>query len=78
MWSQGILTCPETGGKYQYYVKHYKKASEFGIDGGRISKLTIRKVGETKDLYNYDRGLDVDRADDEVRTVYGIVLEKYN
>lgn len=38
-------------------AKVYEEDSEdFGIDGGNISKLWIR------DVYNYDRGLDFDRA----------------
>jgi hypothetical protein len=78
MWSEGIIASPTTGSKYKYWVKHYETGSEFGIDGGKVSKLTIRKVGEARDLYNYDRGLDVDCADDEVRTVYNIILAKYN
>jgi hypothetical protein len=78
MWSEGVITCPETGGKYKYWVKHYEEGSEFGIDEGRISKLTIRKVGENRDLYNFDRGLDVDCADEEARAVYNIILAKYN
>lgn len=78
MWSEGIIASPTTGGKYKYWVKHYEEGSEFGIDGGKVSKLTIRKVGESRNLYNYDRGLDVDCADDEVGTVLAIILEKYN
>ena len=78
MWSEGIIASPTTGGKYKYWVKHYETGSEFGIDGGKVSKLTIRKVGESRDLYNYDRGLDADCADDEVRAVYSIILSKYN
>ena len=78
MWSEGIIASPTTGGKYKYWVKHYEEGSEFGIDGGKVSKLTIRKVGESRDLYNYDRGLDVDCADDEVRAVYSIIISKYN
>ena len=78
MWSEGIIASPTTGNKYKYWVKHYEEGSEFGISGGKVSKLTIRKVGESRDLYNYDRGLDVDCADDEVRTVYDIILSKYN
>jgi len=79
MWSEGIIATPTTGNKYKYWVKHYEKGSDvYGIDGGRISKLTIRKLGETRDLYNYDRELDVDCQSDEVRAVYDIVLQKYN
>jgi hypothetical protein len=77
MWSEGIIACPTTGGKYKYWVKHFEEGSEFGIGGGRISKLTIRKVGESRDLCNYDRGWDVEPAD-EVKAVYAIILGKYN
>ena len=71
MWSQGILD------GYTYRVKHYENGSEFGIDGGRISKLIIRKTGETKDLCNYDRGWDVEPAD-EVKAVYAKLISMYN
>lgn len=50
MWSEGILTGPETGVPYKYWVKHYEEGSEFGIDGGRISKLTIRRLNDHRDL----------------------------
>ena len=78
MWSEGIIAVPATGNKYKYWVKHFEEGSEYGINGGRISKLTIRKLNESRDLYNYDRGLDIDCANDEVRAVYEIVLSKYN
>jgi len=77
MWSEGIIACPTTGGKYKYWVKHFEEGSQFGIDGGKVSKLTIRKVGETRDLCNYDRGCDVEPTD-EVKAVYAIILSKYN
>ena len=70
MWTQGTID------GYAYWVKHYEEGSQFGIDGGRISKLTIRKDGT--ELYNYDRGLDFDRLDDYGKTVYIKILGKYN
>lgn len=55
-------------------AKIYEQPSKFGIDGGRISKLSIQTsyvdvikkvLGHTYEqvvtLYNYDRGPDVDR-----------------
>jgi hypothetical protein len=78
MWSEGIIASPETDNKYKYWVKHYEQGSEFGIDGGAVSKLTIRKVGEANDLYHYDRGIGVLPANDEVEAVLRIILEKYN
>ena len=78
MWSEGIIASPATGEKFKYWVKHYEEGSEvYGIDGGKISKLTIRKLESTKDLVNYDRGWDVEPTD-EIMAVYGIILAKYN
>ncbi|MFS2315891.1 hypothetical protein QUC22_06075 [Dehalococcoides mccartyi] len=78
MWSEGIITCPTTGSKYNYWVKHYEEGSQYGIDGGKVSKLTIRKLDESRDLVNYDRGWDVEPNTDEVNAVYAIILKKYN
>lgn len=78
MWSEGIIICPTTGSKYKYWVKHYEEGSQYGIDGGKVSKLTIRKLDESRDLVNYDRGWDVEPNTDEVNAVYAIILKKYN
>jgi hypothetical protein len=78
MWSESIIACPATGGKYKYWVKHFEEGSQYGIDGGKVSKLTIRKVGENRDLYNFDRGLGIDCQTDEVRAILSIILAKYN
>jgi hypothetical protein len=61
---------------YDYWVKHFEAGSEYGIDGGRISKLTIRKDG--KEIYNYDRDLDFDNLDPAGRAVYNELLKRYN
>jgi hypothetical protein len=78
MWSEGTISAPETGNIYKYWVKHYETGSQFGIDEGKVSKCTIRKAGESRDLFNFDRGLDVDCRNDEVRAVLNIILAKYN
>lgn len=80
MWSEGIITGPTTGSKYKYWVKLYEEPSEaFGIDGGKISKLTIRMLNGSRDVLNYDRGWDVHCPDEyDVRAVYAAILEKYN
>lgn len=77
MWSEGIISNPATGEKFKYWVKHYEEGSEFGIDGGKVSKLTIRKMDSARDIVNYDRGWDIEPTD-EIIAVYEIVLEKYN
>jgi hypothetical protein len=80
MWSTGTIWTDGGKAGYDYWVKHYEEGSEYGIEGeGRISKLTIRRHGECRDLVNYDRGWDLEVPDnEEVKAVYAILLEKYN
>ena len=80
MWSQGTIWTREGKVGYDYFTKHFDEPSdEFGIEGGKISKLSIRKHGETKWLANYDRFWDIEVPDDDkVKGVYKILLEKYN
>ena len=77
MWSECIISCPDMGGKYKCWIKHFEEGSRFGIENGKISKLTIRKLGETRDLCHYDRGWCVEPVG-EVKAVYAILLLKYN
>lgn len=45
-------------GKYQFNAKLFNdNSSMYGIDGGRVSKLSIHRSGEC--ICNYDRGWDV-------------------
>jgi len=78
MWTQGQIAALESNTTYSYWAKVYETGSEHGINQGRVSKLTIRKQGETRDLYNYDRGLDLPPANEEVETILNIILAKYN
>ena len=53
------------------------EGSEFGINEGRISKLSIRKGNE--EIYHYDRFLDFDYIEDEEsKEVYEEILRLYN
>ena len=61
MWKEGTILI---GGKgYRYWVKHYEEGSQFGIDGGRISKLMIKRGGEIVALHlqiaPMDQGVDI-------------------
>ena len=67
MWSKGIIN------GYEYWVKHFDEGSEFGINGGRISKLAIRDQ-QGRWLVNYDRGWD-QRPTKEVKPIYDKLIE---
>jgi hypothetical protein len=77
MWTEGTIICPKTGTKYKYAIKHFEEGSEYGINNGRISKLTIWKGSEQHGLCNYERGWDVEPVD-EVKEVYALLLKQYN
>ena len=70
MWTEGTMD------GYEYWVKHYEEGSCYGIDEGRISKLSIRKNGV--ELYGYDRGLDHDELDAGGKAVYAKLLKMFN
>lgn len=74
MWDTIIVNVNET--KLTAYVKHYETPSEYGIDGGRISKLEIRD-GE-KVLVNYDRGWDIKPSTPEAMAAYQTILNGWN
>ncbi len=80
MWSDGVIGIKNKGGKYvsvQYWCKHFEEPSEdYGIDYGRISKLTLRQDG--KEVYNYDRGLDTEPQTEEAEKALMILMKKYN
>ena len=62
MWAEGSIKIENS--IFHYWVKHYKEPSEdYGIDGGKISKLMLKRNGEI--TYNYDRGLDIEPVDEE-------------
>ena len=62
---------------FHYWVKHFEEPSEdYGMDGGRISKLMLKRDGEI--TYNYDRGLDIPPADKETEMALAILMKEYN
>ncbi len=68
-----------TGGKidgFDFVVKRFDEGSEFGINGGRISKLWIGKDG--KEYANYDRGWDRRPKGPEEKKVYNEIIRRYN
>ena len=75
MWTEGSIRVRNS--TLHYWVKHYEEPSEdFGIDGGRISKLMLKRNGKT--VYNYDRGLDVKPTDEDTEIALAILIKEYN
>lgn len=81
MWHEGTIGIPK-GEKYtiaHYWVKAFDEPSEeYSINGGKISKLSIKINGEY--TANYDRGWDIKPAEDDEATqlAYCILLTEYN
>lgn len=79
MWREGTIGIPAGGDKYiacHYWIKRYDTGSMYGINGGRISKLTIRTDNGT--VCNYDRGWDVKPTCPEAEKALAILLEEFN
>lgn len=74
MWKEGVILINHRG--YHYWVKQYDEGSQYGIDGGRISKLTIKRNGEI--VCNYDRGWDMEAVDEDTQMAMAILLYDYN
>lgn len=70
MWTKGTLN------GYDYRIKHFDEESEYGIDGGRISKLELRRNGRVE--VNYDRGWDKKPESQEAVEVFEELCRKYN
>ena len=77
MWHEGSILIPTAEGNKiaKYQVKAFDKGSEYGINGGKISKLWIRLDG--KIIASYDRGWDIkpDENSQVEQIAYCIVLE---
>ena len=74
MWLEGSIKVRNS--LFHYWVKHYDEPSEWGINEGRVSKLTLKRNGEI--VYNFDRGLDVEAVDKETKLALAILLKEYN
>ena len=66
------------GGKRiaDYSMKRYTDSSDYGINGGRISKLEIKDAGGHV-FVSYDRGWDIAPAADNLE-IFNVIVKKYN
>lgn len=57
-------------------MKVYEEGSQFGIDGGKVSKLMLKR--NDKVVCNYDRGWDIEPADPDTQLAVEILLHGNN
>ena len=74
LWHEGGLRVHSSS--YHYWVKQYDTGSEWGIDGGRVSKLCLKRDGI--EVANYDRGWDIEPSDPDTELAVEILLHEYN
>ena len=74
MWKEGSIRV--NGEVFHYWMKQYDKGSEWGIDGGRISKLMLKRDGYI--VCNYDRGWDIKPTCEEANLTLSILLNELN
>lgn len=74
MWKEGSIKVGNS--IFHYWIKQWDEGSKFGIDGGRISKLTIKRGGE--EVVNYDRGWDIQPSDPDAQLALEIILHGEN
>ena len=60
MWKESNIKV--NGKVFHYWMKQYEAGSHWGIDGGHISKLMLKRDG--KIVCNYDRGWDMEPTDE--------------
>lgn len=66
-WVSGTI------GEFRFCAKVYGAPSKHGINGGRVSKLEIKKG--TMPAVNYDRGWDIRPESDEIQEIFRAVLD---
>lgn len=74
MWKEDSIRV--NGEVFHYWMKQYDKGSEWGIDGGRISKLMFKRNGYI--VCNYDRGWDIEPADENTQLALELLLHSEN
>ena len=74
MWREGSIKIGED--IFLYWIKQYGGGSVYGIEGGRISELIIKRGGEI--VCNYDRCWDIKPVDEDTEFMLAILIKDYN
>lgn len=62
---------------FDFEAKVFDEGSEFGINGGRISKLFVTERNENVCLISYDRGWDLEPQDRLSEVLLSIILREF-
>lgn len=75
-WVHGIVaSVDKTNEIYSFEAKLYDEGSNFGINGGRVSKLRITdKLAPGKSIVSYDRGWDLKPESETDKNVFREVM----
>ncbi len=74
MWKEGSIKVHES--VFHYWIKVFEEGSEFGIEGGKISKLMLKRDGQV--VCNYERGWDKKPVDPDTQLAYEILVHGEN
>lgn len=74
MWKEGSVKVES--GIYHYQAKVYDTPSQYGINRGRVSKLSVRLDG--REVIGYDRGWYKQPTTQAEKAVLRIILNSYN
>ncbi|OFQ99755.1 DUF7678 domain-containing protein [Alloscardovia sp. HMSC034E08] len=74
MWEQGTFEVEDQ--VISYSMKVFEEASDYGINKGRISKLTLKN--NNKVIANYDRGWDIMPTDKIANEALEMILDARN
>ena len=74
MWKEGAIRVGNS--IFKFWVKHYDEGSCYGVDEGCVSKVTLKRNGQT--VCTYDRGWDVLPVDADTETALEILKKEYN
>ena len=75
-WIKGTI------GEYEFYALVFQTGSQYGINGGRVSKLSVRRKievfsGVSRYIINYDRGWDIEPETEEYKLILDTLVEYF-
>lgn len=73
-WVKGVVF--KNNEKFSFSAKVFDDESEDAIDNGRISKLTVRRSADDKEIVNFDRGWDIYPREPDLLSMLKSLIKK--